>query len=446
MNQPIQFLERANGLLADADVAGQIGALDIRLLGGRPIGIVDNHFVDLLNKIGGAGTVQVNGQPYDVRRENLLGARYHIGGDGTLSYAPVESRQFKLELPNSLSAVHLGVEQAVRIHPDSQYGYLPFGCTGHIPNISLDSIDNASTVLTLSHWPANRTPEQYKANLSTQSSFRYLCEESSKPDAAIVTSDHFDLDGVASIFAFLAPETALIHKNVLVEVAKLGDFSRGTSRQALSVGFALNALAENAKSNIAGNPHSALLQVYQAVLPMVSKVLGKIDDFSELYLDNLSHFERTERLLDHPDTRLVEHHEVDLAVFHLPSSAESTLLNQYRPYLGLSNISFHNRTKCGVLALVRGSQLEIRQRYESWVERVSGIPRARRDLAIFTNALQQGEGKGVVWNYDGVQHIMPALKNQGIGNSRYSIDTILTELVQFLKVAPKAWVGTPPGL
>jgi len=110
--------------------------------------------------------------------------------------------------------------------------------------------------------------------------------------------------------------------------------------------------------------------------------------------------------------------------------------------LGLSNIAFHNRTRCGVVAIVHGTVLEVRQRYESWVERISGIPRARRDLSIFARALQQDEKEEGVWRYGGVENIMPALKCEGSGSSVYSMETLLVELRQFLQVAPVAWRGS----
>ncbi|MBS5837562.1 MAG: hypothetical protein KID05_00060 [Pseudomonas sp.] len=91
-----------------------------------------------------------------------------------------------------------------------------------IANISLDSTHTPQTLLTLSHWPANRTPQAYKANLSTQSALRYMAQARDFPDARIVTSDHFDLVGLASIYAFLAPEDAQRHAPLLIEVARLG--------------------------------------------------------------------------------------------------------------------------------------------------------------------------------------------------------------------------------
>ncbi|MDD0975020.1 DUF6687 family protein [Pseudomonas fontis] len=446
MNLPSVLPGPAAALVADLDVANQLGNLEVKVLGGRPIGIINNRFIDLINAIAGPGAVLINGRPTDIRRENLSRLSYRLGSHGEMVHVPIATGHCNLavvaESPRSSTP---GADQAVHINSESPYGYLPLGYTAQVPNISLDSIDNASTLLTLSHWPDNKTPQRYKANLSTQSVFSYLKEGRNVEGAETVTSDHFDLDGLASIYAFLSPTSAMKHQQLLIDVARLGDYSRGRSPQALKTAFALNALAAQVK--LPGNidADTALLHRYKAVLPSVEQVLERTERFEHCYLEGLDHLERSERILSHHDMQLVEYPEVDLAVFHLPAAISLAPLNYQLPYLGLSNIAFHNRTRCGVLAIVHGAVLEVRQRYESWVERVSGIPRARRDLSIFAQALQQDERAAGVWRYSGVEYIFPALKYEGAGATCYAIDTLLVELRQFLAVAPIAWNGSPLG-
>ena len=434
-------------LVADPDIAAQLSSLETRVLGGRAIGIVNNHFIDLPSAIGGSGTVLNNDDPSDIRRENLSRLRYALGTSGELVRGPIKAGFCRLAIPARTQADPVaGIEHAIGgIDPDSPFRYLPLGHTAQVPNISLDSIDNAATLLTLSHWPSNHTPQRYKANLSTQSAFRYLREGNPVGEARIVTSDHFDLDGLASIYAFLSPASALRHQDLLIDVARLGDFSRGTSPQALRVAFTLNSLAAQAKRPGVLDADTALLQTYRAVLPQVGHVLEHPGQYAHCYVEGMHHLARSERLLSHPETRLVEYKDVDLAVFHLPAVLVTDHLDYQQPYFGLSNIAFHNRTRCGVVAIVHGAALEVRQRYESWVERISEIPRPRRDLAIFTRALQQDEREGCTWHYGGVENIMPALKCANPGATRYSSEMLLMELRQFLAVAPVAWRGSRSG-
>lgn len=435
--------ERTSEFLADPDVVTQLENLEIKVLGGRPIGIINNRFIDLMSAIAGPGAVLISGNPTDIRRENLSRLTYRLGTDGDIVHVPIQAGHCHLTLPAHLPSKPVScTDEAVRIHRESPYGYLPLGQTAHVPNISLDSIDNASTLLTLSHWPSNNTPVRYKANLSTQSVFSYLKDSDNVDGAEIVTSDHFDLDGLASIYAFLSPTNAIKHQQLLTDVARLGDFSRGVSPQALKTAFALHDLAAKVKPPGNIDADTALLHIYRAVLPIIEQVLEHTERYEHCYLEGMNHLEHTERLLNHPDMMLAEYPEIDLAVFHLPTAVTLDPLNYQRPYLGLSNIAFHNRTRCGVLAIVHGTVLEVRQRYESWVERISGIPRARRDLSIFAQALQREEREGGVWRFGGVENIMPALKCDGPGSTRYTIETLLVELRQFLKVAPIAWGGS----
>lgn len=445
MNQASCLPGQNSEFVADPDIAAQLVNLETRVLGGRAIGIINNHFIDLPSAIAGTGAVLNNGDPTDIRRQNLSRLSYALGAGGDLVHVPIDAGDCRLAIPARMPPDPVaGIEHAIGIDRDSPFRYLPLGQTAQVPNISLDSIDNAATLLTLSHWPSNHTPQRYKANLSTQSAFHYLREGAGVDGANIVTSDHFDLDGLASIYAFLAPASALRHQELLIDVARLGDFSRGTSPQALRTAFTLNALAAQAKRPGALDADTALLQIYKAVLPNVEHVLEHTERYAHCYLEGMDHLARSGRLLSHPDTRLVEYADIDLAVFHLPTALGLDQLNYQQPYFGLSNIAFHNRTRRGVVAIVHGAALEVRQRYESWVERISGIPRARRDLSIFARALQQDEREGCTWQYGGVENIMPALKGESPGTTRYSSETVLMELRQFLAVAPVAWRGSRP--
>jgi hypothetical protein len=83
---------------------------------------------------------------------------------------------------------------------------------------------------------------------------------------------------------------------------------------------------------------------------------------------------------------------------------------------------------------------EVRQRYESWVERVTDRPRPRRDLFIFADALNRWEASGGQWVYDGVEQLTPALRLIEAEASTISSEVFLTQLIEFLRLAPPAWI------
>ncbi|MCY7259642.1 DUF6687 family protein [Pseudomonas protegens] len=428
------------GFLFDPGVAPLFAHLDLRLLGGRAIGIADNQFTDLLSVLGGPGCGVCNGNPRDLRRENLRQFSYRLDGSGELSSATPALRELPRQLhqrpaPGAGEApLELGL-QPWRLGPHSPYGFLPLGQTRRRSNISLDSIDNPATVLTLSHWPANKTPSAYKANLSTTSALIFLQQGLRVEQAQVITSDHFDLDGLASVYAFLAPEQALRHRQLLIDIARLGDFTRGTSSQALHCAFTLHALAARVRSHSQGGNDRQLMARFTALLPQLADVLDNTRRYAELYDPTMQELQRSTALVEHAATRIEEYSDIDLAIFRLPDGA----WQGEGEYFGLSPVALHNRSRCAVLAIVNQGRIEIRQRYESWVERSSGIPRARRDLAIFARALQETERTPGQWHYDGVQAIMPGLRFVADRPSSHSSDKLLAELRQFLGQAPVAW-------
>lgn len=423
-------------LIVDPGLAPRFQHLELRLLGGRLIGIADNRFTDLLSVLGGPGCAVRNGNPWDLRRENICQLGYRLGGHGALT----RSTPALPEPPGGpvATAVAPPLEAdlpALRLGRQSPYAFLPLGQTGCRENISLDSIDNPATLLTLSHWPANQTPAAHKANLSTTSALGFLQQGLTVEQAQLVTSDHFDLDGLASVYAFLAPDHALKHRQLLIDIARLGDFARGTSTQALHCAFTLHALAARVRVDPQASNDRQLLARFAALLPQIADVLDNTRRYATLYAPALLDLQRSAALLADPATVIKEYPAIDLAVLRLPERG----WEGEGEYFSLSPVAVHNRTRCAVLAIVHQGRVEIRQRYESWVERVSGIPRPRRDLAIFARALQATERTPGQWHYAGVQQIMPALRFVARRHSSHASDTVLAELRQFLEQAPAAW-------
>ncbi|MCX7570442.1 hypothetical protein OS242_10760 [Tumebacillus sp. DT12] len=77
--------------------------------------------------------------------------------------------------------------------------------------------------LELSHWVPNRTPERYQANTSTEICLNFVAHRpAGEWDLAI--NNHFDVDGILSVFSLVHAEYALQHRDILVQAAEMGDF------------------------------------------------------------------------------------------------------------------------------------------------------------------------------------------------------------------------------
>ena len=109
------------------------------------------------------------------------------------------------------------------------------------PNIVVDGLGNATTVITLSHWPKSGTPHALKADTSTEIVFNYLESPRFHTAASLVSNDHFDEDGLAGIYALIEPEAASAMRDLVVGAVHAGDFATYRNRQAARVAYTISA-------------------------------------------------------------------------------------------------------------------------------------------------------------------------------------------------------------
>src|SRR3954468_1060701 len=118
--------------------------------------------------------------------------------------------------------------------------YVAYFEVGERPNVVVDGAATPSTVLTLSHWPGAPTPEVLKADLSAEIAFRYLDHPELHVGADVVSNNHFDEDGLMSLYALIDPEGAMARRSLVEDVARAGDFGTFESRDAARVSFAIS--------------------------------------------------------------------------------------------------------------------------------------------------------------------------------------------------------------
>src|SRR5215510_16596496 len=88
-------------------------------------------------------------------------------------------------------------------------------CDGLVPGAALD----------LSHWEGNRTPRELAADTSTEIALRFVASARAADwRDAVVVNNHFDTDGVLSVWTLLAPAEAQARRALLVAAAAAGDF------------------------------------------------------------------------------------------------------------------------------------------------------------------------------------------------------------------------------
>src|SRR6266480_4302195 len=99
-----------------------------------------------------------------------------------------------------------------------------------VPKLSVDgTVGNA---IHFSHWKGNQTPESVKADTSTEIALNLIAapnRDELTQGIDLVTNNHFDTDGVLSVWTVLTGEPALKLREKLIAAAEAGDFSELSS-------------------------------------------------------------------------------------------------------------------------------------------------------------------------------------------------------------------------
>ena len=121
---------------------------------------------------------------------------------------------------------------------------IPYGSTapGCVTSISCDGRVPGAT-LELTHWPNNLTPDDLYADTSTEAALRLASSDAyGTLDEALVLNNHYDTDGVLSVFACLDPGSALRHADLLIAGAEAGDFGEWSSDAGVKLDLAVSAM------------------------------------------------------------------------------------------------------------------------------------------------------------------------------------------------------------
>lgn len=78
--------------------------------------------------------------------------------------------------------------------------------------------------LELSHWIPNLTPARYKADTSTEICLRVVAGAGRERGFELALNNHVDIDGTLALFVLAHPDLALAYRDLLVQVAEMGDF------------------------------------------------------------------------------------------------------------------------------------------------------------------------------------------------------------------------------
>ncbi|MFT4591214.1 MAG: hypothetical protein ACI80M_000528 [Gammaproteobacteria bacterium] len=324
--------------------------------------------------------------------------------------------------------------------------YVPYHEIGDDPHIVVDGKDQASTLLSLSHWPWNRTPDHLREDTSTHIVYTYLDDPAAHVDVSVVSNSHYDEDGLLSMFALVDPELAYQHRDLCIATSYATDFWRCTDETAAKLAFVLGAWSDKESSPLGPKVFSLplrqrIIEQYRGMLRALPGILA--DPFSDTaqWQAEYDFWQQSRELLAAGHVRIELHPDVDLAVIHVPDTLPCISIRRYllRWDLPVHPFAIFEHTDCSRILWVQGQHMSFQYRYESWVQVIRFRPLPRVDLTPLAEHLNALEPANAQWAFEGVNEVAARLQiveNQPTG---LSAAALISELIGFLAQAPSAW-------
>lgn len=283
----------------------------------------------------------------------------------------------------------------------------PKGCAE--PHLSVDGMTPLGP--NLSHWPGNRTPPQWKADLSTGIAFRFARATAAEQSAflggvEIVLNDHYDTDGFGSLLAILRPEVAFAHEELLLAAAATGDFGCWQTWRGFAIDRAIARLATPASpmhAEFAGaaNSDERSLRRYRWLLEHAEALLRAPEQFAPVYAEEMALVQQEIAAGLRGDVLRQRAAEHDFAALTTHGPRQRMTLNTLAGAHRVLHVQ-HDRD---------GVRFRYHDRTESWFELVSCPAQPRRDLrplAARLDALEPAHD-GAAWCADAPTEPIPEL-------------------------------------
>ncbi|MCA1632731.1 MAG: hypothetical protein LC802_03180 [Acidobacteria bacterium] len=329
-----------------------------------------------------------------------------------------------------------------------RFEYYHEGLAG-VPKLSVDG--TVESAVHFSHWRGNRTPSEVRADTSTEIALNLVA--SPRRDALtegieLVTNNHFDTDGVLSVWTVLKGAGALELRDELVAAAEAGDFSEHTgargvraslviqgSDSPLADGGVISPLAHRLKGG--GQVDEA--RAYALVLPEVENVLTRTDDYEPLWREGWAAIEAALESFARGASRVEEDAASGLSLITLaPDLYGASGFKPTRHAAPYTAISHHARGEVYLIAIpgAEGWSYRVDYPYYSWAETIVRPHVERRDFAALVERLNELEqGAKAFWKTDGSE-LTSAVKFTDAGGilsaSRLAPEEVASEVRSFL--------------
>jgi hypothetical protein len=284
----------------------------------------------------------------------------------------------------------------------------------NVPKLSVDG--TVSNSVHFSHWHGNETPVEVKADTSTEIALNLVASPNKNEltqGIDLVTNNHFDTDGVLSVWTVLTGARALELGDVLVAAAEAGDFSEISSEDGVRASIVIQGSDQASPNNESGSPLARLLagkevdderRAYELVLPEVERVLTRIDDYETLWRADWERIVSAVESFESGTSTVTEPADTKLSVITLAPEIFSA--NGFSPTRHTAPFTAISRYAHGEVFLIAtpvsdGWIYRIDYPYYSWAETIVRPSIARRDFTPLINQLNETERNGAGrWRLD----------------------------------------------
>jgi hypothetical protein len=313
--------------------------------------------------------------------------------------------------------------------------YLAYDRLDGVPNVVVDGSTHADSLITLSHWPKSATPAALRDDLSAQIAFHYLDHPELHVDVDAVSNNHFDQDGLMSVYTLVDPPGAQARRDRVIDVARAGDFGTFHERDAARISWTIAMLEAELGDD---QDH------YTHLLDHVPELLDHPDRFRKYWADEDDHLDASEAAIRSGEVGIEELEELDLAVITVPETWPRRTVHKFTVPVpqAVHPGAVHNATDRFRLLYLQGPHYELQYRYETWVRYMSRRPPGRIDLAPLARELTEREPGSIRWAFDGVDAIAPSLHLIGAGadgGSAIPTEPFRAEVIQALATGASAW-------
>jgi hypothetical protein len=270
----------------------------------------------------------------------------------------------------------------------------------NVPKLSIDGTVGNS--IHFSHWEGNKTPTEVKADTSTEIALNLVTSSNRlqlTEGIELVTNNHFDTDGVLSVWTVLKGEGAAEYRDVLIGAAEAGDFSEYSSDAGIRISLSIQG-SDQASPNECGSPLVRFLaggevdddddaRAYELVLPEVEKLLRRVDDYEPLWRAGWQQIETACSSFEKGESQVTEFSDTRMSLITLaPEVFNGGTFNPTKHAAPYTAISRYARGQLYLIAIpaAGGWFYRIDYPYYSWAETIVRPHIQRRD---FSNALDR---------------------------------------------------------